>query len=111
MGLAITLLIAGALCGGAMSVVPRSDREVTREIDRPGTIPRETIEMQMVERSRGLPFRTWVVQSGPVGAPNPEHVHFEVRLSAALLNVAFGAVLGVLMLLGLRRRDTPAPPT
>jgi hypothetical protein len=105
MGLAIMLLLAGALCGGAMSVIPRSDREVTREIDRPGTVPRETIEMEMVERSRGLPFRTWVVQSGPVGAPNPAHVRFELRLTGALLNVAFGAVLGLLILLGLRRRD------
>lgn len=99
-------ILVGALVGGAMSFVPRSEREVTRTIERPGTVPRQSVEMQMLERSRGIPFRAWVMQSGPVGAPNPEHVRFEIELSAAALNAAVGAVLAFLILAGLKRRDS-----
>jgi hypothetical protein len=100
----MVVVTLAALAGGAMSVIPRPEREVTSELRRPG-VPHEPPEtMRMVERSYGVPFRTWIELTGPAEAAIRTSAHVEARPTAVALNAALGALLGAFLLGFVRRR-------
>jgi uncharacterized membrane protein YtjA (UPF0391 family) len=101
--LLVVALIAGVLGGGSLSAVPRAEREVTAEITQIGS-PGRKVPAQMIETGYGLPFRTFVVQRGPVGTSPPTHANVNPRPHAVAFNIAIVGAL-VLLLFGRRRRE------
>jgi hypothetical protein len=102
------VLTAAVLTGGALSAVPRTPRVVTQQVSLPGGA-RGTVEMRLEETSRGIPFRSWVLQRGPADEAVKTHASFTLRVTGIVLNVAVFAVIGALGLgtVGSRQREDP----
>jgi hypothetical protein len=108
MGAVVLVFCASLLAGGAMSAIPRPEREVTQMVRRPGGPRRQTEEMRLAEQAYGFPFRTWIVQKGPAEATVRTYAHVEAKPHGVIFNVVIAALAGLLILFtatSRKRRD------
>jgi len=103
----ILVFAVSMLAGGALSYAPRPVREVTREVStQPGSVA-PPVTMRLEEQSRGIPFRTWILQRGPADDAVKTHANIIVHPKGVVLNVLVTVLAGVLLLsmTGPRRPD------
>jgi hypothetical protein len=99
----VLVLATSILAGGALSMVPRVEREVTQQVTPVGS-SFGTVEMQMTETSRGFPLRTWSLRRGPAEDAIKTHAHFSLSVTAIVLNMVIIAVIGLVGLAGFGSR-------
>lgn len=100
----MTALMVGLLAGGALSVLPRPAQRVQGEVTTPGVIPKQVVPMEMDVSSRGYPFQTWQLETGPVDASVPTHANINIRLRGVALNVLITTLAALLIAVGTARR-------
>jgi hypothetical protein len=104
--LGLTFALAGlALLGGTgLSLVPRAEDEVTRQVQPIGDVTQRKVPMEMARTGRGFPFRTLTIEAGPAASAIHTHAAVDLSFTGIALNLLLASVGALLVIVPFARK-------